>query len=114
MAHFLFTSTGIFMMDPVKEVDDILRMKRYIAEEEEAFMSKMLSDGYELDFIDIYEVRFKKGIKTCEDKWYDEEETGFPPSITVPARPEKKRNFAQACEYFRDGKVVGVGVAFYI
>lgn len=74
----------------------------------------MLAAGFELDFVDIYEVRFKKGAKTGEDKWYDEEETGFPPSITVPARPERKRNFVQACEYFLDGKVVGVGVAFYI
>ena len=113
MAHFLFTNGGVFMMNPVEEVDKILKMKRYLAEEEVAFMDEMLAAGFEVDFVDIYEVRFKKGIKTSEDKWFDEDE-GFPASITVPARPQKHRNFVQACEYFCDGNVVGVGVAFYI
>lgn len=114
MAHFLFTSTGIFMMDPVKEVDDILRMKRYLAEEEVAFMDEMLAAGYELDFVDIYEIRFKKGITTRDAKWYNEEEKDFPTSITIPARPNKKRNFVQACEYLSEGNLVGIGLAFYI
>ena len=113
MAHCLFTSTGVFMMDPIEEVDGILGMKRYLAEEEEKFISEMLAAGFELDFVDIYEVRFKKGDKTSEDKWFDEDE-GFPSSITVPSRPKKRRNFVQACEYFRDGNIGGVGVAFYI
>lgn len=114
MAHILFTNKGAFMMNPVEEADKILKMKRYLAQDEKTFMSEMLAAGYELDFVDIYEIRFKKGDKSREEKWYDEDETGFPPSITVPARPEMKRNFVQACEYFSDGKVVGVGVAFYI
>lgn len=114
MSHILYTSTGIFMMDPIEECDKILRMKRYLAQDEETFMSKMLAAGYELDFVDIYEIRFKKGIMTRDAKWYDEEEKDFPSSITIPARPNKKRNFVQACEYLSEGNLVGIGIAFYI